>query len=155
MVGAGQLKEGGNGRTVPTLNGRRCGLLRAVGNRAPARSSRAKRANAQIRPGAPKVLNDYPHFPRFLSIFPVFPGTSGRAPWIPGVQTEKMGEKWGKMGKKWVKNEVTGVQKTVLMHASAHLECLEGTPQGRCSLGSLRLLLGLSGLSSLLRTPTL
>ena len=32
-----------------------------------------------------------------------------------------MGEKWGKMGKKWVRNEVTGVQKTVLMHASAHL----------------------------------
>ena len=34
-----------------------------------------------------------------------------------------MGEKWGKMGKKWVRNEVTGVQKTVLMHASAHLVC--------------------------------
>ena len=33
-----------------------------------------------------------------------------------------MGEKWGKMGKKWVKNEITGLQKTVLMHASAHLE---------------------------------
>ena len=32
-----------------------------------------------------------------------------------------MGEEWGKMGKKWVKNEVTGLQKTVLMHASAHL----------------------------------
>ena len=32
-----------------------------------------------------------------------------------------MGEKWGKMGKKWVKNEITGVQKTVLMHASARL----------------------------------
>ena len=32
-----------------------------------------------------------------------------------------MGEKWGKMGKKWVKNEVTGVEKTALMHASAHL----------------------------------
>ena len=32
-----------------------------------------------------------------------------------------MGEKWGKMGKKWVRNEITGVQKTVLMHASAHL----------------------------------
>ena len=30
-----------------------------------------------------------------------------------------MGEKWGKMGKKWVRNEITGVQKTVLMHASA------------------------------------
>ena len=32
-----------------------------------------------------------------------------------------MGEKWGKMGKKWVRNEITGVQKTVLMHASARL----------------------------------
>ena len=32
-----------------------------------------------------------------------------------------MGERWGKMGKKWVKNEITGVQKTALMHASAHL----------------------------------
>ena len=26
------------------------------------------------------------------------------------------------MGKKWIKNEVTGVEKTALMHASAHLE---------------------------------
>jgi len=33
-----------------------------------------------------------------------------------------MGEKWGKMGKKWVKNGITGVEKRVLMHASAHLE---------------------------------
>ena len=32
-----------------------------------------------------------------------------------------MGERWGKMGKKWVKNGITGVQKTALMHASAHL----------------------------------
>ena len=32
-----------------------------------------------------------------------------------------MGEKWGKMGKKWVRNEITGLQKTLLMHASAHL----------------------------------
>eukprot|EP01045_Picozoa_sp_COSAG04_P013546 COSAG04_NODE_965_length_9140_cov_5.526048_11_plen_77_part_00 len=31
-----------------------------------------------------------------------------------------MGEKWGRMGKKWVRNEITGLQKTVLMHASAH-----------------------------------
>ena len=30
-----------------------------------------------------------------------------------------MGEKWGGMGKKWVRNGITGVQKTVLMHASA------------------------------------
>ena len=34
-----------------------------------------------------------------------------------------MGERWGKMGKKWAKNEITGVQKTALMHASAHLGC--------------------------------
>ena len=33
-----------------------------------------------------------------------------------------MGERWGKMGKKWVKNEITGLQKTALMHASAGLE---------------------------------
>ena len=32
-----------------------------------------------------------------------------------------MGERWGKMGKRWVKNEITGLQKTALMHASAHL----------------------------------
>ena len=32
-----------------------------------------------------------------------------------------MGEKWGKMGKKWAKNEITGVEKTVLMHASAQV----------------------------------
>ena len=30
-----------------------------------------------------------------------------------------MGERWGEMGKKWVKNEITGLQKTALMHASA------------------------------------
>ena len=32
-----------------------------------------------------------------------------------------MGERWGKMGKRWVKNEITGLQKTALMHASAGL----------------------------------
>ena len=69
-------------------------------------------------PSAPKLLIT-PIFPEFSRFFPVFPGTSGRVLWIPGVQTEKMGEKWGKMGKKWVKNEITGVQKTVLMHALA------------------------------------
>ena len=36
-----------------------------------------------------------------------------------------MGEKWGKMGKKWVKNEITGLQKTVLMHASARLAAIQ------------------------------
>ena len=60
-----------------------------------------------------------PISPDFSRFFPVFPGTYGRARWIPGVQTLKMGEKWGKMGKKWVKSEITGVQKTALMHASA------------------------------------
>ena len=70
--------------------------------------------------GAPKPLIT-PIFPAFFRFFPVSPGTSGRALWIPGVQTLKMGEKWGKMGKKWVRNEITGLQKTVLMHASAHL----------------------------------
>ena len=83
-----------------------------------------ERAECELRadacPGAPKPLIT-PIFPDFYRFFPVFPGTSGCVLWIPGVQTEKMGEKWGKMGKKWVKNEVTGVQKTVLMHASAHL----------------------------------
>ena len=39
-----------------------------------------------------------------------------------------MGERWGKMGKKWVKNEITGVQKTALMHASAHLADADGNP---------------------------
>ena len=62
-----------------------------------------------------------PIFHDVFRFFPVFPGTSGRAPWIPGVQTLKMGERWGKMGKKWVKNEITGLQKTALMHASAGL----------------------------------
>ena len=70
--------------------------------------------------GRPKLLIT-PIFHDFSRFFPVFPGTFGRAPWIPGVQTLKMGERWGKMGKKWVKNEITGVQKTALMHASAHL----------------------------------
>ena len=73
-------------------------------------------------PSAPKPLIT-PIFPEFSRFFPVFPGTSGRVLWIPGVQTLKMGEKWGKTGKKWVKNEVTGVEKTALMHASAHLAC--------------------------------
>ena len=62
-------------------------------------------------PGAPKLLTT-PIFHDFFSIFPVFPGTSGRVPWIPGVQTLKMGERWGKMGKQRVKNEITGLQKT-------------------------------------------
>ena len=74
----------------------------------------------EINPGAPKPLIT-PIFPDFFRFFPVFPWTSGCVLWIPGVQTLKMGEKWGKMGKKWVKNEITGLQKTVLMHASAHL----------------------------------
>ena len=71
-------------------------------------------------PGRPKLLIT-PIFHDFFRIFPVFPGASGRALWIPGVQTLKMGERWGKMGKKWVKNGITGLQKTALMHASAHL----------------------------------
>ena len=69
---------------------------------------------------SPKLLIT-PIFHDFFRFFPVFPGTFGRAPWIPGVQTVKMGERWGKMGKKWVKNGITGLQKTALMHASAHL----------------------------------
>ena len=71
--------------------------------------------------GRPKLLIT-PIFHEFFRFFPVFPWTFGRAPWIPGVQTLKMGERWGKMGKKWVKNEITGLQKTALMHASAGLE---------------------------------
>ena len=71
-------------------------------------------------PGRPKLLIT-PIFHDFFRFFPVFPGAFGRASWIPGVQTVKMGERWGKMGKKWVKNEITGLQKTALMHASAHL----------------------------------
>ena len=71
-------------------------------------------------PGRPKLLIT-PIFHDFYRFFPVFPGTFGRVPWIPGVQTLKMGERWGKMGKKWVKNGITGVQKTALMHASAGL----------------------------------
>jgi len=39
-----------------------------------------------------------------------------------------MGEKWGKMGKKWVKKIITGVEKRVLMHASARLASVT-TPQ--------------------------
>ena len=70
------------------------------------------------KPGAPKLLIT-PIFPDFFRFFPVFPWASGCVPWIPGVQTLKMGERWGKMGKQWVKNEITGVQKTALMHASA------------------------------------
>ena len=58
-------------------------------------------------PGAPKLLIT-PIFPDFFRFFPVFPWTSGRVLWIPGVQTEKMGEKWGKMGKKWVKKNNYG-----------------------------------------------
>ena len=76
--------------------------------------------DARSDPGAPKLLIT-PIFSDFSRFFPVFPWTSSHVPRIPGVQTEKMGEKWGKMGKKWVRNEITGVQKTVLMHASAHL----------------------------------
>ena len=70
--------------------------------------------------GRPKLLIT-PIFHDFSRFFSVFPGAFGRALWIPGVQTLKMGERWGKMGKKWVKNEITGLQKTALMHASAHL----------------------------------
>ena len=33
------------------------------------------------------------------------------------------------MGKKWVKNEITGLQKTALMHASAHLAPATPRPQ--------------------------
>ena len=36
-----------------------------------------------------------------------------------------MGEKWGKMGKKWVTKIITGVEKRVLMHASARLGGVE------------------------------
>ena len=79
--------------------------------------------------GRPKLLIT-PIFRDFSRFFPVFPGAFGRAPWIPGVQTLKMGERWGKMGKKWVKSEITGVQKTALMHASAGLAGPHG-PIGR------------------------
>ena len=104
-------------------------LLRVVGDlvvdAAPVRAVRgaqcrrlSDRESACGLPGRPKLLIT-PIFHDFSRFFPVFPGTSGRAPWIPGVQTLKMGERWGKMGKKWVKNGITGVQKTALMHASA------------------------------------
>ena len=63
-----------------------------------------------LPPGAPKLLIT-PIFPDFSRFFPVFPWTSSRVPRIPGVQTEKMGEKWGKMGKKWAKNEITGLRR--------------------------------------------
>ena len=61
-----------------------------------------------VRPGRPKFLIT-PIFHDSFRFFPVFPGTFGRVPWIPGVQTVKMGERWGKMGKEWVKNGITGV----------------------------------------------
>ena len=48
-----------------------------------------------------------PIFSVFSRFFPVFPWTSGRARWIPGVQTVKMGERWGKVGKRCVKNGIT------------------------------------------------
>ena len=83
----------------------------------------------------PKLLIT-PIFHDLSRFFPVFSGTFGRAPWIPGVQTLKMGERWGKMGKKWVKNEIAGVQKTALMHASAHLP---GGVQKRVLPAALRL----------------
>ena len=54
-------------------------------------------------PSAPKPLIT-PFLTDFSRFFPVFPWTSGCVLWIPGVQTLKMGEKWGKMGKKWVRN---------------------------------------------------
>ena len=59
-----------------------------------------------LDPGAPKPLIT-PIFHDFFRFFPVFPGTFGRAPWIAGVQTLKMGKRWGKMGKKWVKYAAT------------------------------------------------
>ena len=62
-----------------------------------------------------------PIFHVFFRFFPVFPWTFGRVSWIHGVQTLKMGERWGNMGKQWVKNGIAGLQKTALMHASAHL----------------------------------
>ena len=42
----------------------------------------------------PKLLIT-PIFHDFFRFLPVFPWTFGRAPWIPGVQTLKMGERWG------------------------------------------------------------
>ena len=81
-------------------------------------------------PGRPKLLIT-PFLHDLSRFFPVFPGTSGRVSWIPGVQTLKMGERWGKTGKKWVKNEITGLQKTALMHALAHLGRVETAVGGR------------------------
>ena len=40
---------------------------------------------------------------------------------FPGFLASRR-RKWAKNGGKWVKNEITGLQKTVLMHASAHLD---------------------------------
>ena len=77
--------------------------------------------------------------PLFSTIFPVFPWTFGRVSWIPGVQTLKMGERWGKMGKKWVKNEITGLQKTALMHASAGLAVHSGVEQPCWEVGEWHL----------------
>ena len=59
----------------------------------------------EVEPSLPKLLITS-IFPDFFRFFPVSPWTSSHVPRIPGVQTEKMGEKWGKMGKKWVKNEL-------------------------------------------------
>ena len=86
------------------------------------RRSAGRAAVGALREPRPKPLIT-PIFPDFYRFFPVFPWTSGRVLWIPGVQTEKTGEKWGKMGKKWVKSEITGVEKRVLMHASAGPAC--------------------------------
>ena len=96
-----------------------------IGERTAALEMKALAADGEMVPSLPKLLitSIFPDF--FSRFFPVFPWASSHVPRIPGVQTEKMGEKWGRMGKKWVKNEVTGVQKTVLMHASAHLLELE------------------------------
>ena len=77
--------------------------------------------NSSVAIPKPAEAKIAPIFPDFSRFFAVFPWTSGRALWIPGVQTVKMGERWGKMGKQWVKNEIASLPKTVLMHASAHL----------------------------------
>ena len=49
-------------------------------------------------PSKVRQADNYPYFPRFSRFSPVFSWTSGRALWIPGAQTEKMGERWGKTG---------------------------------------------------------
>ena len=92
-----------------------------IGERTAALEMKALAADGEMVPSLPKLLIT-PIFPDFFRFFPVFPWTSGCVLWIPGVQTLKMGEKWGKMGKKWVKKIITGVEKRVLMHASARLE---------------------------------